>query len=173
MIARLSDLLRYTLEESDTQEVSLRQEMGFIRDYLEIQEIRFQGRLDVREEIDPDVQDALLPGLILQPLVENAIKHGVERVSGRGIIRIVAQRRQDRLEVTVLDNGPGPAADAEIRPARSGNGLGLTNTRERLQGLYGSEQSLTLSSREEGGFRATLSIPYHTTSDLKTSAVNE
>ncbi|HEX7069476.1 MAG TPA: histidine kinase [Rhodothermales bacterium] len=172
MIARLSALLRYTLEESKTQEVPLRQELGFLRDYLEIQQIRFQGRLEVIEDVDPDVLDALLPGLIIQPLVENAIKHGVSKADRGGQIEIRARRVADRLEVSILDNGPG-LLESPTNGRNGRQGLGLANTRERLLALYGTDHALTLQPRADGGTLATVSVPYHTIDDLRTAGVEE
>ena len=179
MIARLSALLRYTLEESKTQEVPLRQEIGFLRDYLEIQQIRFQGRLEVIENIEPECLDALLPGLIIQPLLENAIKHGVSKADRGGIIEIRAARVDDRLEVSISDNGPGltngtnGSNGAKSTDGSSRSGLGLANTRERLQALYGDDQELRLEPQNGGGLVATVSVPFHTTADLITAGVME
>ncbi len=167
MIARLSALLRYTLEGSSAQEVTLRQEMEFLRDYLEIQQIRFQGRLEVVEQIDPDVEDAMLPSLILQPLVENAIKHGVSKVTGQGLIEIRARREGQHLLVSVRDNGPG--GEAPIGGDGAEGGFGLRNTRERLEGLYGASQELRIEAG--AGYRVTISLPYHTAADLRTTGV--
>ena len=161
MIARLSALLRYTLEEASAQEVSLRQELRFLHGYLEIQQIRFQGKLEVEEEIAREALDAFVPNLILQPLVENAIKHGASQVSGVGKIGIEARREGDRLLLRVRDNGPG-LADASGDGAPSRSGVGLRNTRERLEGLYGASQRFTLAPAEGGGLIAEVALPYHT-----------
>ena len=162
MIARLSGLLRYTLEEAAAQEVPLRQELRFLHGYLEIQRIRFQGKLDVEEEIAPDVLDALVPNLILQPLVENAVKHGTSQIGGVGRLALRARREGGRLALTVQDNGPGladPSGDGAPRP---GEGIGLQNTRGRLEGLYGDAQSLTLEPAPGGGLLARITLPYRT-----------
>ena len=172
MIARLSGLLRYTLEESKTQEVPLRHELGFLRDYIEIQQIRFQGRLEVIEEIDPETLDALLPGLIIQPLLENAIKHGVSKADRGGVIEIHSRRVGHQLEVSIIDNGPGIESSGDGVGDDSRSGLGLANTRERLQALYGDAQTLSLRSGSDGGTIATVSVPYHTTADLRTAGVD-
>jgi len=161
MIARLSELLRHVLDEDAPQEVPLSQELDFLDDYLEIQTIRFQGRLDVTIDVPPPLRDAQVPNLILQPLVENAIKHGASQVRGVGHIEVSAQRPDDRLVVRVQDNGPGPSDDAEA-------GLGLRNVRARLEELYGPDQSLTLTSTDEGT-TARLELPYHTSTDLYTA----
>ena len=161
MIARLSALLRYTLEEASAQEVPLRQELRFLHGYLEIQQIRFQGKLEVEEEIAREALDAFVPNLILQPLVENAIKHGASQISGVGKIGIAARREGDRLILSVRDNGPG-LADASGDGAPSRHGVGLRNTRERLAGLYGTSQRFTLEPAAGGGLVAEVVIPYHT-----------
>ncbi len=165
MIARLSELLRYTLDESTAQEVPLAQELRFLEGYLDIQQIRFQGRLEVRQEIDPEVQDALVPNLILQPLVENAIKHGVSRLETVGRITLRAWREGDRLCLCVCDNGPGLSEDGQWQ-----EGLGLRNTRARLAGLYGEAYRLELREPPEGGLEVCIQLPYHTEADLRVTA---
>lgn len=161
MIARLSELLRHVLDEDAPQEVSLSQELDFLEDYLEIQSIRFQGDLDAEIDVAPKLHDAQVPNLILQPLVENAIKHGASQVRGMGRIEIRGTRENDHLALTVQDNGPG-------LPAAQEDGLGLRNVRARLQELYGENQALDLDSVPEEGTRATLKIPYHTSTALYT-----
>lgn len=172
MIARLSELLRHTLESTGVQEVSLHEELQFLRGYLEIQRIRFQGKLDVVEQVDPDVLDAQVPNLILQPLVENAIKHGVSAIEGVGQLEIRAWREHERLYLSVYDNGPGLVVSGDGEGAVA-EGVGLRNTRARLESLYGSRQSLVLESREGGGLEARITLPFHTTSDLHVVAVSE
>lgn len=161
MIARLSELLRHVLDEDAPQEVSLAQELDFLRDYLEIQSIRFQGDLSTEIDVRPELHDAQVPNLILQPLVENAIKHGASQVRGVGRIVVRATREADRLVLTVKDNGPGLPPDQE-------DGLGLRNVRARLQELYGDDQTLDIESDPGEGTRATLRIPYHTRASLYT-----
>lgn len=169
MIARLSDLLRYTLEGSGSQEVALKEELAFLRGYLEIQRIRFQGRLEVDESVDSDVLDGLVPSMILQPLVENAVKHGVSMVEGCGRIEIRARKENGELVVSVHDNGPG--LDALPAEPLGTEGVGLRNTRERLETLYGGENRLQLDSSPLGGLIARVSIPYHTAGELRTTLV--
>ena len=154
MIARLSDLLRYTLEEDTEQEVPLHRELDLLDEYIELMQIRFQGKLSVDVSADPDVQDALLPNLILQPLVENAMKHGVSQVSGVGRIALHARRDGDRLVITVSDNGPGPMGGEA--------GVGLTNTNARLETMYGPGYRVVLRAGANGGTDAELTLPYHT-----------
>jgi len=154
MIARLSELLRHTIDSHATDEVPLREELSFLRRYVEIMEIRFQGRLRVEQSIDPGTHEAMVPNLILQPIVENALEHGVNRASGEGQIDITARRDGDRLVLTVRDNGPG-------LDATNSSGVGLANTRARLEQLYGERASLTLVAAEGGGVIAEIALPYH------------
>lgn len=161
MIARLSELLRHVLDEDAPQEVPLTQEIDFLEDYLEIQSIRFQGDLDAKIDVPPEIQDAQVPNLILQPLVENAIKHGASQVRGMGRIEIRGNRTDDHLVITVQDNGPG-------LPTAQEDGLGLRNVRARLRELYGEDQALRLESVPDEGTRATLKLPYHTSASLYT-----
>jgi signal transduction histidine kinase len=167
MIARLSELLRTTLDGAEEQEVPLSQELTFTHRYLDIMQIRFQGRLTIESRVDPGVLDALVPNLILQPLVENAIKHGVSKIDDAGRIEIHARREGERLILCVRDNGPA-VDDAELR---AGEGVGLRNTRERLSELYGTEQSLTLQPAEDEGVIAAVTIPFHKRTDLHTVGV--
>jgi len=160
MIARLSDLLRYTLDESTEQEVPLHRELDLLGEYVELMQIRFQGKLSVDVRVDDDVSEALVPNLILQPIVENAIKHGVSQVNGSGQIELRARREGDRLVVTVTDSGPGPGGGAE--------GVGLRNTNARLREMYGASHRVVLrqaasnGSNPIGGTEAEIALPYHT-----------
>jgi len=167
MVARLSELLRTTLDEADEPEVTLQRELAFIERYLEVMQIRFQGHLQVRMQIAPDVREALVPNLILQPLVENAVKHGISKRVGTGHIEIEAQRSGERVLLSVRDNGPGLPSG---RPPAA-EGVGLRNTRLRLMQLYGPDQSLVLRPGADGGLLAEVSLPYHTHADLRTSAM--
>jgi signal transduction histidine kinase len=163
MIARLSELLRHVLDEEAPQEVPLSQELEFLDDYFEIQSIRFQGRLDTEVDVPSSLYDAQVPNLILQPLAENAIKHGASQVRGVGRIEVRGRREDDMLVLSVTDNGPG-------LPESQEEGLGLRNVRARLQELYGADQALHLESSGEGGTRAVLRIPYHTGTALYTAS---
>ena len=172
MIARLSELLRYTLDKTEEREVPLRQELGFIEDYLEIQRIRFADRLEVDYAVDAAVRDALVPNLILQPLVENAVKHGIARREEGGRIDVQAWREAEHLHLRVRDNGPGlPPADED--GAATSAGIGLRITRERLEGLYGTAQRLDVGPAEGGGVAAHVVLPYHTGADLYTTTLPE
>ena len=155
MIARLGDLLRYTLDEGDEQEIPLAGELEMLRRYLDIMEVRFQGNLEVSIETEKSLDEALVPNLVLQPLVENAFRHGLAPMqTGRVTVRAV--RDDGDIVLTVRDNGPGPAK--EVR-----EGVGLTNTRARLTQLYGARQRLALSADEGGGALVEVRLPYHTT----------
>jgi len=155
MIARLSELLRHSLEGAGEPVVTLRQELAFADRYLEIMRIRFQGSLEVEQRVDDEVCDALVPNLVLQPLVENAVKHGLGRLRGIGKIEIEARREEGRVVLRVRDNGPGMDGAA---PAREG--VGLRNTRERLAQLYGADAALTLRTPDGGGFEAEVRLPW-------------
>ena len=173
MIARLSELLRSTLAGSAEQEISLSRELALLRVYLEILTIRFQGRLETRVEAAPEIMDALVPNLILQPLAENAMKHGVSRAETGGLIEVIARRIGDELVVTVRDSGPSSDnvnADASA-VAEEGTGLGLRNTRQRLLQLYGAHHRFSLVPADDGGMIAEVALPYHERADLHTSAV--
>lgn len=154
MIARLSDLLRHTTDSSARDVIPLRAELDFLRRYVEIMEIRFQGRLRVTIDVDEEALDALVPNLILQPMVENALEHGASRAEGVGEIAISGRRDGERLVLTVRDNGPG------LDEASRRSGIGLTNTRARLAQLYGDAARVELSTREGGGALAEIVIPY-------------
>ena len=167
MIARLSELLRYTLDGAEEQEVPLEQELEFIERDLEIMQIRFQGKLQVDTQVAPDVFDALVPNLILQPLVENALKHGVSKMSDGGRVEIRGLRDGDRVVLSVRDNGP--AFDGGDAPTEEG--VGLRNTRARLEQLYGPAQHLILRPVDGGGLIAEVALPYHTDADLRTAGV--
>jgi two-component system LytT family sensor kinase len=167
MIARLSELLRTSLDEADEPEVPLQREFTFTERYLDVIQIRFQGHLQVDMHVDENVRDALVPNLILQPLVENAIKHGISKLSSGGYVEVTAKRAGERVIISVRDNGP----EVSLEEPPSANSLGLRNTRARLAALYGPIQSLTLRHAEGGGLVAEVSLPYHTQNDLRTSAV--
>jgi two-component sensor histidine kinase len=157
VITRLSDLLRMTLENIGTQEVALRDEIEFVRGYLEIEQTRFQDRLKVEYQVAPETLDARVPNLMLQPLVENAIRHGIAKSSKPGVIVIESQRLGDRISICIRDNGPGLCSPSA---SRANFGIGLSTTRARLEFLYGSDHSLQLDSLPEGGLQARIVIPY-------------
>jgi len=159
IVARLSELLRVSLEQSDTQEVPLRQELSFLERYLEIEQVRFQDRLAVELDIESGLDDILVPSLILQPLVENAIRHGIAPREDMGRVKIAARRLNGMLELKVGDNGPGLP---EIEVASHPEGVGLSNTRSRLSHLYGANHQFQLTPAPGGGLEVTLLIPCRT-----------
>jgi LytS/YehU family sensor histidine kinase len=165
MIALLSDMLRKTLDQASEPEVPLERELELLRLYLSIMEIRFRGRLDVRIQADPSVMEARVPHLILQPLVENSMKHGIGYGSAQGLLEVAASREGDELILTVRDSGPGSAIDRQ--PTETGSeprgGFGLRHTRERLQQSYGDQARLALTTSEGGGTVAEVRLPYHAT----------
>ena len=165
VLTRLGDLLRLSLQHSGRQEVMLRQEVEFLERYLEIQQTRFQDRLRVRFDTDPETLDALVPTLVLQPLVENAVRHAIEPRAAAGRLEIRARRHDGRLTLQVADDGPGIVTDSHGAiggPAVpvTGSGIGLANTRARLEQLYGAGHRFDLANAAEGGLVVTLEIPY-------------
>jgi len=155
MTAGLGELLRWSLNENTEQEVTLEHELEFIRRYLALEQIRFSDRLRVEIEVPAELLSALLPNLILQPLVENAVRHGVAQSSSACLVRIVARRANEWLELFVQDDGTGLPNGWEPAP-----GIGLGNTRKRLAQLYGERHELTLQNASPAGVVARLKIPY-------------
>lgn len=153
MVGRLSDLLRLSLSRFGVHELALREELDFVRQYLAIEEIRFSDRLSVELDIDPAVLGAAVPNLLLQPLVENALKHGVARRLDDGWVRIAARRSDSQLLIEVADNGPGLATPPLER-------VGLANIRARLEQLFGGDHRFTLHGDPSGGVRVEVSIPF-------------
>lgn len=158
MITRLSDFLRLTLDSAGVQEVSLKRELESLDKYLEIEQVRFGSRLQIRRNIAPETLDLLVPNLVLQPLAENAVRHGIAPHAAGGQIDLNARRENRLLVIEVIDEGPGPAG--AIR-----EGVGLTNIRSRLAHLYGGLARLELGKSPKGGFRACLVIPAHANPD--------
>jgi signal transduction histidine kinase len=156
MVARLGDLLRLTLGAGGAQEVPLEQELDFVGRYLEIQKARFGGRLAVELDIEPDTLAAMVPALVLQPLVENAIRHGVAPRPDGGRVEVRARRREGALYLEVRNDGPGLPTDGA---GGQREGVGLANTRARLRHLYGPDHRLELSNGGEGVV-VTLAIPF-------------
>ncbi|HEX8180843.1 MAG TPA: histidine kinase [Pyrinomonadaceae bacterium] len=157
MVARLGDLLRLTLDNHGVEEVPLKEELEFLEKYLEIEQTRFHDRLSVRMEIDPESLDARLPNLLLQPLVENAIRHGISARPGAGHIEIYARRSDGVLLLAVRDDGTGLPADWQTCGQI---GVGLTNTRARLAQHYGASHSFTLANVPGGGLEVAIVIPF-------------
>ncbi len=157
MIARLGELLRYSLEGADDPEIPLRQELALLDRYLDIMQVRFQGKLEVRQRIQESALDALVPTLVLQPLVENAIRHGVERLAEGGRIAVEATIDEGTLVLRVRDNGPNPDPYGASGDGRTG--VGISNTVARLERLYGPGQRFTLSPAATGGMVAEVRLP--------------
>ncbi len=157
MINRLSDMLRMTVDTIGVHEVPLRQEIDFLKKYVEIEQIRFADAFQLRLDIDSATLDALVPTMVLQPLVENSIRHGFDLKNTCGIVSVTSRLRGDRLELDVRDNGRGaPAAGQPFK-----EGLGITNTRRRLLHLYGDRQVCHVDRNGAAtGFRVTLTIPF-------------
>ena len=155
MMTRLSDLLRISLETAGTQITTLNRELEFVNCYLAIERVRFEERMNVIFDIAPETLDAQVPHLLLQPLVDNAVKHGIAKMLHGGEIRITVSSQNGELQLEVQDNGPGLTSLGTL-PA---TGLGLRITRERLESLYGQNQSLELVSPPDGGVTIRVSIP--------------
>ena len=160
VVTRLGDLLRLTLSRATTPQVSFRRELELLTLYLEIERTRFHDRLEITYDVQPATLGALVPDLILQPLVENAIRHGVSPNAGTGRIEVHARCERDWLMLEIRDNGAGLV---EGRPTREG--IGLATTKARLERLYGERHQLTLENLPEGGCVARIRIPYQPTSD--------
>lgn len=188
-LVALSELLRLALSQSERQEGALREELEFVQRYLEIQQTRFGDKLRVEQDIEPQALDCMVPTLVLQPLVENAIRHGIEPADKAGVVRVSASRKDGNLVLTVEDDGvglasgnadsvgpenpaglcpslPAPARSSTISAmsvvlAGAGTGIGLANLRERLQALYGARQKLELTPRATGGVIVRVEIPWH------------
>jgi len=157
MVARLGDLLRISLDHEETPEVTLRDELAFLEPYLEIEQARLGDRLTVAMDIDPDALDARVPHLMLQPLVENAVRHGISPRIEPGTVRISAARSTSGvLEIEVRDDGPGVERDAH---ASARKGVGLSNIRTRLEQLYGNEHRFELRTHPEGGAVVRITLP--------------
>jgi hypothetical protein len=157
MITDLSDLLRMSFEKLEVQEVPLKQELEFLEKYIEIERMRFHDRLKIEMQIAPETLDAGVPNMILQPLVENAIKHGIAPRSSGGRIDIAVARSNGHLELTVRDDGIGvPFGDLENLP----EGVGLSNTRRRLRHLYGDQHRFALEAIKANGLKVRMEIPF-------------
>ena len=158
MLARLGDLLRLSLDSLRVEEVPLREELDFLSRYVEIEKMRFDDRLDVRVDVAPSALDAAVPNLILQPLVENAIRYGIAGGAAPCRVVVAAQRDDAALRVTVTDNGPGMSREARSAAVA---GLGLSNTRARLEQLYNGGGRLDLEDAPGGGLSVSIRIPFH------------
>ncbi|MBN8229391.1 histidine kinase [Corallococcus macrosporus] len=160
MLVLLSDLLRQLLQQGATQEVTLRDEVAVLSRYLELQQLRFADRLRVEWAVEPEALEVRVPHLVLQPLTENALRHGIGVRTAAGVLRIGARRRGDALELTVQDDGPGLPGGFDLESAR---GIGLSNTRARLAQLYGEAGRLRVTNAEGQGTVATILLPWRFT----------
>src|SRR5690349_20383212 len=161
-LARFSDLLRAVLADMETQEVTLARELEYLKLYLSIEQLRFSDRLRIDIEVEPELLDAAVPHMGLQPIVENAIAHGVGPRATPGAIVIRAQRVGDALHVTVRDDGPGfRVPGSQAGNEKHGMGLGLANTRARLRQLYGTAAELRTENGQNGGAQVTMVLPFH------------
>jgi two-component system, LytTR family, sensor kinase len=153
MLELLSDVLRQALRADQPQEITISEELQFIERYLAIEQVRFSDRLRVEWSIDDHARSALVPGFVLQPIVENAIKHGIAKRADAGRLEIAARIVGGHLELSIRDDGVGmPPAQVE--------GVGLSNTRERLRTMYGNDASLTIEARAGGGTEVVLVLPF-------------
>ena len=166
-LSRLSDLMRATLDDKRPQEIALSEELEFLDSYLEIQRTRFADRLTVNYRIAPETRDALVPSMILQPLLENAVRYGVSEHCGQASITIGAGSDGDTLRLWVCDSGPGFGSGARLTNAK---GIGLTNTEARLRQLYGSSQQIEYGTLDMSGGIVTISVPFRTTGLRKVTA---
>lgn len=155
MTLQLAELLRLSLQTGEAHQVPFRQELRFLECYLRIQQIRFVDRLSIKMNVDAAVMDGAVPPLLLQPLVENAIRHGISPRMAPGTVSVGARRKHERLEIEIYDDGIG--LDEGTRPRE---GVGLKNTRARLQQLHGDNFDFACVNAPDGGCRVTISIPY-------------
>ena len=157
VIQRLSELLRQSLGNGNAPFSTVAREAALLEDYLYIQRLRFSDRLTASVEIDREARDLLIPTMLLQPLVENAIRHGVEPRAGKGAVEVSVKREADSLRIRIVDSGAGFSLGHDGRPWREG--IGIANTRERLEHIYGSEASLQLGNLHGGGAEAVVVLP--------------
>lgn len=164
VLARLGELLRLAIDTSAKPETRLIDEMEFVQRYLDIEQVRFGDRLDVRVELPAETYDALVPTMLLQPLVENAVRHGVAPHPGPGRVEIRVERRRSHLGIIIRDTGKGFGAEA----LRGGHqeGVGLRTTRARLEKLYGSAHELAFANIAGGGFEARITLPFHESEEV-------
>jgi len=169
MMSRLSDLLRLTLENTDLQLTTVKHELEFVCAYLDIEKMRYADRLTIVLDIAPETLGAAVPHLLLQPLVENAVRHGIGKMSSGGRVRISTETHDSSLIIEVEDNGPGITSTLEVH----GHGIGLTTTRDRLQTLYNDHQNLEIGRGLDNGTLVRIEIPLQVASDSAGLASDE
>jgi two-component system, LytTR family, sensor kinase len=157
MLSLLNNFLKTTVFQSERQEITLEEELRFVKDYLEIEKIRFSDKLEVKEEVASETLQAQVPNLLLQPIIENAIYHGIAHKTSNGIIQISAKKEDGHLIIYVEDNGPGLAL---IKMKKPKEGVGLKITRERLAHLFGTDHLFVLENLMSGGVKVTIRIPF-------------
>lgn len=160
VLSQLGDLLRFVLDQNKKQRVPLRDELAFIKNYLNIEQVRFNDRLRISYQTAPDTLDARVPSLLLQPLVENAIKHGFAKQTGEGHIQVTSERRGDKVQISVMDDGRGSSLPEAQLFAK---GIGLKNVRDRLALIYKNEADMMFQTAEGEGFSVTITLPYQAT----------
>ncbi len=160
MIAGLSDFLRRVLQDSNAQQVPLGEEMEFAQKYLDIQKVRFAERLQLSVDVPRELYPAQVPSLILQPMVENAVKHGIAKRAQGGAIRIAASRSDGVLTLSVSNDGPSLPVDWDADGEMAGSGIGMSNVRTRLQSLYGDAFELSMRNQDAGGVEVSVSLPF-------------
>jgi len=160
MIAGLSDFLRRVLQDSSDQQVPLGEEMAFAQKYLDIQKVRFAERLQLSVDVPSELYPAQVPSLILQPMVENAVKHGIAKRAQGGAIRIAASRSDGMLTLKVSNDGPSLPAGWDLDGEMARPGIGMSNVRTRLQSLYGNAFELTMRNQDAGGVEVSVSLPF-------------
>ena len=157
MITQLSTMLRMSMQNIEHQEVTLDQELDFVSSYLNVEKVRFSDKLRTELDIDPATRRCIVPNLLLQPLVENAIKHGISRRITQGTVRLTAERKVDRIIIQVIDDGPEEEAN-QLPHEKSG--IGLTNTHSRLRHIYRNNYRLDITARPEGGTIVRIDLPW-------------
>ena len=163
MLTKLSKFLRYSLEHDPLDQVDLAHEIGSARLYLDIEKVRFEERMRIEINISPEAERALVPSMLLQPLIENSVKHAIALSEEGGMIQIKARVEQRKLLLEVCDDGPGlPSGNLVEKQHPTSMGVGLANIRNRLREIYGDKHSLIISNREPTGCKVTVVIPYET-----------
>jgi hypothetical protein len=155
MLGHLNAILKRTLEQTAPEKVPFSQELEVVENYLAIEQVRFADRLRIDIKVDPGALHSLVPCFLLQPIVENAIRHGIANCEGKGVVEASAKREGDRLHIAVRDSGSGSSG-----PGKPGNGIGLKNTRERLAHFYPDEYEMRAGPMKTGGFEVAIDVPY-------------